>query len=412
MGQGERDFWKRRLLANWAPGASCFGPRVWFHAASVGEVAGALGVLRRLHDAHREVKLFLSVGTPQGYRFARSRVPETVHVLAAPLDVPWAVCRTISRLRPDLFVALESEFWPILHWCLRKHRVPVVLLNGRVSSRSWRRYRRFFSVFRHVFRSVQWASVKSEEDKVRLMNLGVPAHRIAVTGSSKYDALGERADRDSISLWKQRLTLPGGIPVLVGGSLRGGECLALLEIFWKLKEENANLVGIFAPRHLEKVPQMAEWLKNRGLSYDLLSSVLSGIQSRRSSDCLLVDGIGYLFELYGVGDLIFCGGTLAPVGGHNIVEPVAWGKTVYYGPHIHKVLEEHRVLQKYGVGIMVDSPEGLYRRWQDILSARLLHGSDETAARNALNELCGAAELQIKGLEPFLKRFASRGSSQ
>ncbi len=193
------------------------GLRVWFHAASVGEVNGSLGVFRRLRTACPHAALFLSVGTPQGYRFARSHVPHGVHVFAAPVDVPWAVCRTVSRLRPDLFVGLESEFWPVLHWCLGKHRIPVVLLNGRISERSVRRYRRLSFIFGHVFRAIRWASVKTVEDAQRLAALGVPQHRIAVMGSAKYDSLVDRAHGSLIQAWRQRLGIPQGTPVVVGG---------------------------------------------------------------------------------------------------------------------------------------------------------------------------------------------------
>lgn len=411
MAQGERGFWRLRLFADPAPEFEPNGPRVWFHAASVGEVNGSLGVVRRLRAACPRAGLFLSVGTPQGYGFARSHVPEGVHVFPAPMDVPWAVCRTISNLSPDLFVALESEFWPVLHWCLRKHHIPVVLLNGRISERSWRRYRRLPFVFGYVFRGIRWASVKGTEDKDRLTALGVPAHRIVVMGTAKYDTLVDRADSAVVGAWRRRLGIPEGMPVMVAGSLRGAECLALLEIFGRLKGHYPDLVGIFAPRHLDRVPQMIEWLERRHLPYDVLSSFLSTTPRTRRSDCLVVDRIGHLFELYGLGDLVFCGGTLVPVGGHNIVEPVAWRKTVYYGPHVEKVFHEHQVLSGYGVGVMVPNAETLYDRWRSVLAAGPLSASDDSAAQKALDELAGVADRQVDVLQRFLNRCAHFGSS-
>lgn len=410
MTEVERDFWKSRLFANPAPGPKPRGPRVWFHAASVGEVNGSLGVVRRLRAACPHAGLFLSVGTPQGYGFARSHVPEGVHVFPAPMDVPWAVCRTLSSLDPDLFVALESEFWPVLHWCLRKHHIPVVLLNGRISERSRRRYRRLSFVFGHVFHGIRWASVKGTEDKHRLTALGVPAHRIVVMGTAKYDSLVDRADSAAVGAWRRLLGIPEGTPVMVAGSLRGAECLALLEIFARLKHERPDLVGIFAPRHLDRVPQMIEWLERRQLRYDVLSSFLSTTPWPRRSDCLVVDCIGHLFELYGLGDLVFCGGTLVPVGGHNIVEPVAWKKTVYYGPHIEKVCHEHQVLSGYGVGVMVSNADDLYDRWRAVLAAGPLSASDDSAAQKALDELAGVADRQVAVLQRFLHRSAGSGS--
>ncbi|MEJ5365962.1 MAG: glycosyltransferase N-terminal domain-containing protein [Desulfosoma sp.] len=402
MVQGERGFWKSRFFVDEPPEPVPGGPRVWFHAASVGEVNGTLGVFRRLRASCPHATLFLSVGTPQGYRFARSHVPDGVHVFAAPVDVPWAVCRTVSRLRPDLFVGLESEFWPVLHWCLAKHRIPVVLLNGRVSERSVRHYGRLSFIFGHVFRAIQWASVKTVEDAQRLEALGVPAHRIAVMGSAKYDTLVDRAQASLIEGWRRRLGIPEGTPVVVAGSLRGAECRTLLEIFQNLKQDHSDLVGLFAPRHLDRVPQMLEWLERHHVPHDVLSSFLSTTPQVRRSDYLVVDCIGHLFELYGLGDLIFCGGTLVPVGGHNIVEPVAWGKRVYYGPYTDKVFEEHRVLSRYGVGVMVPSAEALSHRWHAALAAGRLSESVEAAAREAMAELAGVADRQVAGLRRFL----------
>lgn len=411
MGEGEKAFWCRRLFGGRAPKSRQNGPRVWFHAASVGEVTGALGVMERLCAVDPRTQVFLSVGTPQGCRFARVHVPENVQVFEAPVDLPWAVWRTISRLGPDVFVALESEFWPVLHWCLKKHGIPVVLLNGRVSEKSWRRYRRFSCLFGYIFRSIQWASVISVEDQRRLVSLGVLPQRITVTGSSKSDALKNRADPALVAAWRQRLGLPSEVPVLVGGSLRAQECQALMEIFARLKQEFPGLVGIFAPRHLDRVASMVAWLQDHGLNYNLLSSLTSNGPRRRQGDCLVVDGIGHLFELYGLGDLIFCGGTLAPVGGHNILEPVVWGKTVYYGPHVEKVWKEHCVLQRHGVGIKVQSAGELYGRWRDALFTGTFGESRSDAARKALEEFGGAAERQLRGLLPFLRRTDPEGAS-
>ncbi len=402
MGRGDKDFWRRRFLGTETPQPTRDGPRVWFHAASVGEVTGALGVIRRLGALEARTQVFLSVGTPQGYLFARSHLPENVRVFAAPLDVPWAVQRTVMNLHPHLFVALESEFWPVLHGFLRKYGIPVVLLNGRMSERSWRRYQRFFPVFRSVFGALQWASVKTAEDKRRLISLGVSPDRIAVMGSAKYDTLQDRADSSLITSWRRRLDLDQDIPVMVCGSLRGEECRTLLNIFVKLKRECGSLVGIFAPRHLDRVSFMTDWLQRHGVAYELLSSFLSETESRRRCDCLVVDGIGHLFDLYGLGNLVFCGGTLVPVGGHNIVEPVAWQKTVHYGPHVEKVMEEHRVLQEHGVGIMVHSAEELYERWRKALLAGTLPEFHKSAARKALQELGGVADRQVKALQGFL----------
>ncbi|SHF83708.1 3-deoxy-D-manno-octulosonic-acid transferase [Desulfacinum infernum DSM 9756] len=391
----ERRFWQRRLFPRMDGAAGRGRPRLWLHASSVGEVTGALAVIRRLRAARPQAAIFLTVGTPQGCRFARAQVQDEVTVLPAPMDFPWSVHPLLSSLSPDLFVAFESEFWPVLHGALRRRGVPVVLLNGRLSQRSLESYRRFQGIFRPLFRSLRLAAMKSEEDRQRLLLLGVPKDRTHVTGSAKVDTLMDRADPQAEILWRERLQVPEGVPVMVAGSLRGRECTDLLQVFSRLKESTPGLLGVFAPRHLDRVPVLREWLRARGIPYDDLSTFLESEKRRRSADVIVVDRIGHLFDLYALGDLIFCGGSLVPVGGHNILEPVAWGKTVFYGPHVQTVMEEHEILSRAGVGVCVASREDLLTRWRALLSEPDRMGVHRRRALEAIRKMAGVADRQV-----------------
>lgn len=391
----ERRFWRRRLFPYLDGAAAKNRPRLWLHAASVGEVTGALAVIRRLRAARPGAAIFFTVGTPQGYRFARAKVPADVPVLPAPLDVPWSVHALLASLSPDLFVAFESEFWPVLHGALRRRGVPVVLLNGRLSQKSLENYRRFAAIFRPIFRSLRLAAMKSEADRRRLLALGVPEERTLVTGSTKVDTLMDRADPEAKLRWRERLQVPEGVPVMVAGSLRGRECTDLLQVFQSLKGSTPDLLGVLAPRHLDRVPVLEEWLRVRGIPYDNLSSFLESGKKCRSADVIVVDRIGHLFDLYALGDLIFCGGSLVPVGGHNILEPVAWGKTVFYGPHVNTVREEHEILSRAGVGVCVTSCEDLSARWRELLIKPERLGAHRRRALEAIRKMAGAADRQV-----------------
>ncbi|SMC27214.1 3-deoxy-D-manno-octulosonic-acid transferase [Desulfacinum hydrothermale DSM 13146] len=400
----ERRFWRQRLFPSLDGAAAQGCPRLWLHAASVGEVTGALAVIRRLRQARPQAALYLTVGTPQGCLFARRHVPPGVRVLPAPLDLPWSVRAFLTSVAPDLFVVFESEFWPVLHGALRRNGVPVVLLNGRLSQKSLDSYRRFPAIFRPIFRSLSRAAVKSEEDARRLIALGVSPDKVRVLGSSKVDTLVDRADPQRAMWWRERLQVPTGVPVMVAGSLRGREGTDLLQVFATLKASTPNLLGIFAPRHLDRVPVLWEWLGRQGIAYENLSSFLESGKRARSADVIVVDRIGHLFNLYALGDLVFCGGSLVPVGGHNILEPVAWGKAVFYGPHLDSVLEEHEILSRSGVGICVSSREDLRERWMKLLEEPERLGAHRRRALAALQEMAGVADRQVAVLLHLLER--------
>jgi 3-deoxy-D-manno-octulosonic-acid transferase len=393
--KGDPGFRDGRLGRYSAQSVSGAEPRIWFHAASVGEVTGAVPTIRALGDRLPLATVLLTVSTPQGYHFARAQLPEWVRVLPFPLDLPAVLDRAFRALRPSLYVALESEFWPHLFRILDHDKVPALLLNGRLSRRSAGRYRLLHPLFRPVFKQFRRLAMLSEEDRQNVLDLGVERERTLVLGSSKYDGLLGKVDPRKVLAWRRSLGIPPHLPVVVGGSLRRSECTLLLEIFQALPLTEPPPVGIFVPRHLERIPEMARWLRDRSVPFHLLSRLEKGEEERRAS-VILVDRIGILFELYGLGDLIFCGGTIEPIGGHNILEPAAWQKPVFYGPHLQKVINEHNILQNFGGSFVAQTGDELrqqWSRWIQDLPALRAHGR---RAGEALEKLGGAAARQVE----------------
>jgi 3-deoxy-D-manno-octulosonic-acid transferase len=388
-------FWQGRLGSYTLRCDHERNPRIWFHAASVGEVTGALPVIRILRERLPEAVITLTVTTPQGFQFACANLPPWAQVLPFPLDFPAAIERAFQNVQPDLFVGFESEFWPNLFNVLKLHRTPAVLLNGRLSHRSVRWYRLFGSLFQPIFEQFAWLAMHSEEDRDNVLLLGASPERTCVLGSSKYDALLLRKDAKKARQWGELLNVSGGVPVLVGGSLRRRECFNLLEVFRNLAGTNPELVGIFAPRHMRQIRNMTRWLKDRNIAYQLLSQIENNGE-RRTASVILVDRIGILFDLYALGDLIFCGGTLESFGGHNIVEPAAWGKPVFYGPHLQKVSDEHNILQSLKGSFLVQDSRDLLQQWNHWirhLSDLKQYGEN---AKAALQKLGGVAPRQVE----------------
>lgn len=386
-------------------------PRIWFHTVSVGEVTGAVPTLCALHERLPESSIFLSTGTPQGYHFAQAQLPRWVRVVPFPLDFPWILKRTFQSLQPDLYVAMESEFWPNLFRYLREREIPSILLNGRLSSRSAKRYALLKSLFFPIFRQFKCLGMHSEEDRQNILGLGVSKERTLVLGSSKYDGLLQRVDPSKTSTWREKLNLPLHLPVVVGGSLRRSECIQILEVFQSLLQVEPQAVGIFAPRHLERIPNMVLWLQERGIDFQMLSHLEKTREKRRAS-IVLVDRIGILFELYSLGDLIFCGGTLEPIGGHNILEPAAWRKPVFYGPCLQKVLDEHSILHSLQGSFPVRDKHELLQQWTywiQHLPALKIHGEK---AKEALLKMAGVADRQVEIIMAVLAERKRSGASR
>ena len=390
----EQEFWKGRMGEYGAAPVRSGSPRIWCHAASVGEVSGALPTLTGLLSAWPGAAVVLTVGTWQGYRAAGTRAPESVAVLPFPLDFRRVLEKAFLTIRPALYIAFESEFWPNLAAFLRKGGVPPVLLNGRVTRRSVERYRLMKPLFRPIFSQFEWLAMHSEEDRRHVLELGARPERTLVLGSSKYEGLGARVDPARSARWREVLQLPEDAVTVIGGSLRRSECTALLDVFLQLAKTEPRLAGLFVPRHLEQIPNMARWLEDRNVPFQFLSRIEAGEEPRRAA-VVLVDRIGILFDLYGLGDLIFCGGTLEPIGGHNILEPSAWRKAVFYGPHVEKVRHEHLTLQSFGGSFEVRDAGELLQTWSNWLGRLDLLRRHGEWAGDALRSLGGVVDRQV-----------------
>lgn len=402
----DRDFWLGRLARY--PLASGGGrPRIWFHASSVGEVTGALATVARVKERFPCADLTVTVGTPQGFRFASKHLGTWARALPFALDLPGLIGRQIKQLRPDLYVGFESEYWPLLFRYLRRREVPAVLFNGRLSDRSARLYLRFSPLFRPVFEHFNWLAVNTARDRDNVLSLGAKPDRVLVLGSSKYETLVIRTGLGMSRDWPAILNLEDASTVLVGGSLRKRECDWLIDISRQLKELEPSLVALLVPRHLSRIDDMKSHLRRKGEPFELLSDLIE-CRRRRCHGIVLVNSIGVLFELYALGDLVFCGGTLEPIGGHNIVEPVVWGKTVYYGPYVDKVAREHGVLSQHGMGIMVPNHDALKRMWMDALAIprnRAVGAGDGIAV---IESLGGVVDEQLRLIELTLQETETK----
>lgn len=371
--------------------------RVWVHAVSVGEVMAAIPLVRALRTRWPDIEVVVSTVTATGAQVARARLPEAAHAFAFPLDLAGATRRAVRRVRPRCFIALETELWPNLLRALARAGVPAVLANGRISDRSYGRYRRVRRLFRRVLDHVRLFAMQSEEDARRIVSLGARPERVVVTGNLKMETppgeagAGER--------WRRLLHLDG-VRVLVAGSTHRGEEDAVLNAFLTLRKTRPPLVLILAPRHPERADEVEALALARGLGVTRRSRIGLG----PPGGVILLDTVGELAGLYAAADVIFVGGSLAPIGGHNVIEPALHGKPVVFGPHMTNFREAALLLLRAGAAIQVADAGELEAALGRLLGDHALRETLGRAAREAVVAHQGACERTLGALQAVLGR--------
>ena len=348
---------------------------VWIHAVSVGEIKAAIPLTRSIKEQLPDIPILVSTTTPGGRELAETLLGKEIPVIYFPLDFYPCVKRAVNFFHPRAFVALETELWPNFLFQIHKSGGQLILANGRISNRSFKRYKNFRWLFRPVLEKFKVLLVRDPDDAKHLIALGAVAERVRVLGNIKYDGLLDQAKETLRLHIRQRIHVPEGKPVLVAGSTRGGEEAALIDVYQRLKPAFPDLILILVPRHINRCAEIEDLLQKRGVSYQLFGRiVLTGEQKKES--VILVDQIGDLFALYSLATIAFCGASLVPKGGQNILEPAAWGKLVLYVPYLEDFKDARRLLEEAGAGIMVRDQKEL-----EIQIAYFLEHPDERERR-------------------------------
>ena len=336
-------------------------PKIWLHAASVGEVSAAVAIIESLKRLVPHGAIILSTTTEHGQALARDKLRSKATCLYAPIDFLVSVRKALSTIRPDILVCLETEIWPNWLFEARRMGVRLALVNGRISVRSIKGYLKIRCLIREALRQVESFSMIREEDAQRLMMLGVPRKKIVVNGNAKYDLLLPMADMSIKGDIEKFYNLNGNVPVFVAGSTRGTEHEIVVDVYGKILETLPETLLIIAPRHLEKVRHIKDMVIRRGFSCQFKTDIdkPGGI---RTASVVIMDTIGDLQSTYSIASVVFCGGSLEPLGGQNILEAAVWGKPVFYGPSMDDFLDAKALLDKTGGGIQVKDGRELAER--------------------------------------------------
>lgn len=313
---------------------------IWIHAVSVGEALTVRALVTDLRDRYPRLRIFLSTTTITGQQVARASVQHVDGVFYMPFDWAFAVRRTLRAVNPRMFVMMETEIWPNLLRLCKEQGVKTVLINGRISSRSYPRYRLIRPFFRRVLRNIDRFCVQSDESARRVVSLGADPLRVTVTGSLKFDSLqvpppgAQRRPRERV-LRFFRLS-PHRVVVVAGSTVRGEEA-AVFKAFSRVKVAAPGALAIIAPRQPERFGEVERLARDAGFVTARRSQL--PIDAEPRADVVILDTIGELAQLYQVATTVFVGGSLVPYGGHNILEPAVHGKPMVFGPHMDNFKE-------------------------------------------------------------------------
>jgi 3-deoxy-D-manno-octulosonic-acid transferase len=368
---------------------------VWIHAVSVGEVLAISNLVRELRTAFPEKPVFVSTTTLTGQKLARELFGKE-YVFYVPLDFGFGIRPYLNLLRPSLLILAETEFWPNLLHLAKKQGANIAVVNGRISDHSFPRYRRFRRLFAPVLACVDLFLVQTREDARRLCAIGADEQRVQVSGNLKFDVRPSSATAITVDL---RRALAKDAPVIVCGSTTAGEEEVLLAAFNDILKHHPKAVLILAPRHPERFDKVAGLISASGFS--LVRRSVWRASGSLAGKVFLLDSVGELASVYALADLAFVGGSLVPVGGHNILEPAQHGVAVLAGPHTHNFREIARIFEQGG-GLKVVSPQDLSREWLSLIGDPQARGALGNRAQQLFAEYTGATAKTLDALRPLL----------
>lgn len=371
------------------------GPLVWIHGASVGEVAAIIPLIERI--VAKEFNVLLTSGTVTSAKLARQWLPPGVIHQYVPLDAPRFAARFLNHWKPDLGLFTESDLWPNLILMSAERHIPLILVNGRVSERSFNRWRHAPGMIAALLRRFDLCLAQSAAYAARYRDLGAP--RISTTGNLKLDVPEPAADQDSLRKLQAAI---GGRTTIAAASTHAGEELPLIETHRRLRHSFPRLLTIIAPRHPDRGPGIVEIARDAGLTASLRSR---GRLPDAKDDIYVVDTLGELGLVYRLAPIVFMGGSLASHGGQNPVEPIKLGAAVLHGPHVWNFAELYEALDTARGAELIGDVGRLTVRVGALLTDAKERAAISGAARETVERLGGALERTLTALDPYFMQI-------
>jgi 3-deoxy-D-manno-octulosonic-acid transferase len=367
----------------------------------VGEVLSLQSIIQELKTKHPSVEISFSSLTNSGLRIAKEKLKGADNIFFVPLDFASVVRKYFNTYNPKLFVLAESEFWPNLLRAAKKHGCPVLLINGRVSESSFRRYRRLRLLVKKILKNIDLFLVQTEDDKERLERMGLDSQRVKVAGNLKAEIELPLLTENEISSLKQDLGIQEGKKVIVAGSTCKGEEDLLLEAFSKAKSARNDLLLILAPRQ----PGRFNEVKRMSENFPFLAQCRTRLPSKDKWEVLILDTLGELAQFYALSDVSFVGGSLVAWGGHNLLEPAFYKRPIFFGPYMKNF--------SYLAEKFVQSSAARIAHNQEDLTEMFLMKDEKSLsemgerAKQTLDSLKGATKKTLEAIETMLRRGES-----
>jgi 3-deoxy-D-manno-octulosonic-acid transferase len=368
------------------------GPLVWIHGASVGEVLAAAALIEKLRELN--LRILLTSGTVTSAAIVAKRFPPDVIHQYVPYDSPRYVARFLDHWRPSLALFIESDLWPNLILSSAARRLPMVLINGRMSPRSFPRWRRVSNTISALLGRFEVCLAQSETDADRFSALG--SRNVVVTGNLKLDVPAPPADHGKL---EKLMAVTRGRPAIVAASTHPGEEEILVEAHRTLAGYFPGLLTVIVPRHPDRGPLVAGQVVAAGLRVSLRSREEL---PTATSDIYVADTMGELGLFYRFAPIVFMGGSLVPHGGQNPIEAIKLGASVVHGPHVFNFSDVYEALDKAGGARLAETPEALVKQLGQLLADPRAREVSLAASERVVGELGGALERTLNALEPYL----------
>jgi 3-deoxy-D-manno-octulosonic-acid transferase len=384
---------------------------IWIHAVSVGEVLTARALIADLKHRYPQLRIFLSTTTLGGQQVARRNVQDVDAVFYFPFDLAFIVRRTLRLVKPRVFIMMETEIWPNLLRACKTLGVATVMVNGRISARSYPRYRLVRPFMRNVLMHVDKFCMQSEESARRIIDIGADPAKVTVTGSLKFDSLDVPGASTIEGRGQNRVLryfrMTSGRPVIVAGSTMRGEEEPLLQTFRRLKSSVTNPLLVLAPRNPERFSEVVQMSRTHAFVTVRRSDL--PIDAEPRAEVVVLDTVGELAQVYQIATAVFVGGSLVDTGGHNILEPAVFGKPIVFGPHMQNFKEIAATFIAHDAAVQIPNARALEDALLALLIDPVRRARLGAAARALVESNRGAKEKSLAVIGQVLPLRGSMG---
>ncbi|MBR2215901.1 MAG: tetraacyldisaccharide 4'-kinase [Selenomonadaceae bacterium] len=379
---------------------------IWVHAASVGEIVATSPLIKEFRKEFPQSPILVSVVTTSGYEMANRIIKDADSIIYFPLDLPWLAGHVLRRIHPRIFLPVETELWPNFFKTARELRIPVMMVNGRISDKSVKRYKHLRSILKDMIGTVKMFAMQSPIDADYIQRLGAPPELVTVTGNTKFDQTYTDVSPEEKEQILAEMGLTGSDGILLAGSTHRGEEEHVLKAFAAVREKHPKARLVIAPRELLRTMEVQHICRKAGYTV----ATRTELQKRpgNGEDIIVLDTIGELGKIYSVGDVIYVGGSLISHGGHNILEPAAHGKAIIVGHNMFNFKDTHSLFTKRNACITVNDGDELARETVRLFDDVDLRQRMEQETLAIVNENKGASRKSAVILHQLLDDYESR----